>query len=71
MQLKLYNILKKSLKIPKGKSEVVSELKNDRQYNGQKNKEKRTNMVMMFNTTFSDLQNITQKTKDQAAHEPH
>jgi hypothetical protein len=32
-------------------------LKKDRQYNGQKKKDKRTN---------NDLQNITQKTKDRA-----
>ena len=36
-------------------------------------KEKKTNkvMVMMFSTTFSDHQNITQKTKDRAIQEPH
>ena len=37
-----------------------------------RNKEKKTNkvMVMMFSTTFSDHQNITQKTKDEQYKNP-
>ena len=41
----------------KGSSRLDLILKRDRQYNGQEQKNKRTN---------NDLQNITQKTKDQA-----
>ena len=44
--------IKKSLKIPKGV--IRSHKSKDRQYNGQKGKDKRTN---------NDLQNTTQKTK--------
>ena len=55
VELFTFNVLKKSLKkVVIG----IRDLKRDRQHNGQKKKNKRTN---------NNLQNITQRTKDRAA----